>query len=291
MRFTALALITLPVALAVIGGASGCAPINFAAFDAISVGAGGSSSTGGFGGNYHDFDAGKTSSADTGSGGGQSVLKPNSYSYLCGGSKAVCSTDPGSADCAPGGNANMGGGWPDGSTRTCQLVANGTQIQAVCAMAGPAAAGDVCTSATSCQAGLGCVATDVTDLAVCWDFCCGDPEACPPATYCKPTPLIGTQLPIPVCAPVTQCQLLNDGAWCKPGQTCAIVRNDGTTSCIDAGPSLTDGACPCAAGYTCSNATGTCLKLCHIGSNECGNGTCQGGTKPYPVDIGFCVPL
>lgn len=293
MRFTALAsALTLPAlaVLAAIGGASGCAPINLGAI-ALNDGTGGSSSSGGFGGTHNDFDAGRTSSGETGSGGGQSILPTKSLSYLCGGSQPGCSTDPTSSDCAPGGNANMGGAPPDGSTRTCQLVAGGDQIQAVCAMAGAAAAGDVCTSATACQAGLGCAATDVPDLALCQPFCCSDPETCPSATYCKRASLIGTQFPIPVCAPVTQCQLLNDAAWCKPGQTCAIVRNDGTTSCIDAGQSQADGICPCAAGYTCSNATGTCLKLCHIGGDECGKGTCQGGTKPYPADIGFCVMM
>jgi hypothetical protein len=185
----------------------------------------------------------------------------------------------------------MGGGASDASTLTCQLTTDGTQIQASCGMAGPAANGDVCTSATSCQAGLGCVATAVPELSLCQEFCCGDRESCPSATYCKKTPLIGTTLEIPVCAPVTPCELLNDAAHCPTGQTCTIVRNDGTTTCADAGDSEVGGPCPCAAGFTCSSSTGKCLKLCHIGSTDCGaGGTCQGGTKPYPNDIGFCVP-
>jgi hypothetical protein len=289
MRFTGLLLVLAPV-LGVVGCTAGCAPINFAAFDANSTGVGGSSSTGSFGGAYVDFDAGGAGSTGSGDG-GMGVLPPTSYGYLCGGSQPGCSTDPALSDCAPGGNAGMGGGAPDGSTLTCQLTTDGAQIQAACGMAGPAGNGDVCTGPTGCQAGLGCVATSVADLAVCQEFCCGDREACPSATYCKKTPLIGTELEIPVCAPVTPCALLDD-AHCPSGQTCTIVRTDGTTTCTDAGQSKTDGPCPCAAGYTCSNATGTCLKLCHIGSSDCGpGGTCQGGTKPYPVDIGFCVTL
>ena len=293
--FTLRTLLALPTALAVISGIVGCAPINFADFGAgTGTGADGTSASGGFGGAYNGFDGGVTSSAEAGTGGEAMVVPPTTYGYLCGGSMPGCSTDPTSSDCAPGGDPSMGGGSPDGSTRTCQLVAGDTQIDATCGMAGPGASGDVCTSATSCQPGLGCATVgdaDLADLAVCEPFCCGDPEDCPTKTYCKPTSLVGTQLPIPVCTPATQCELLNDDAWCKPGQACAIVRDDGTTSCIDAGPSQADGACPCAAGYNCSAATGTCLKLCHIGSDECGTGICQGGTKPYPQGIGFCVPL
>ena len=284
-----------PAAIAVVGLLSlpGCAPINFADFGVgTGAGAGGSASSGGYGGAIHDFTGGQTTAvaAGTGAGGASVVPTPVFYGYLCGGSDPGCSTDPTSSICAPGGNPGMGDDAPDSGTRTCQLVAADGQIEAACGMAGPGASGDICTSATSCQAGLGCASTGVQDLAVCEPFCCGDLEACPAATYCTQAPLVDTQLPIPVCTHVTPCELLNDAVWCKPTQTCAIVRNDGTTSCLDIGTGEAGGHCPCAAGYTCSYATDTCFQLCRIGSDDCGTGTCQGGTTPYPQGIGFCVP-
>ena len=78
------------------------------------------------------------------------------------------------------------------------------------------------------------------------------------------------------------------------GQTCTIVRDDGTTSCLDPGQGTTDEICPCAAGYYCSPTSNTCLKLCHTinpDPQECGpNGGCQGGVDgPYPEGFGTCV--
>ena len=66
---------------------------------------------------------------------------------------------------------------------------------------------------------------------------------------------------IPVCIPVNTCQLLHDDT-CLNGQTCAIVRADGTTSCVEPGLGHDGDPCSCAAGFTCSKITNTCLKLC-----------------------------
>jgi hypothetical protein len=93
---------------------------------------------------------------------------------------------------------------------------------------------------------------------------------------------------IPLCLKADGCALLQDST-CPTGETCAIVRPDGTTSCIAPGQSTTGESCPCAAGYTCSNATGKCLQLCHLGSTECVNGSCQGGSQLYQAGIGVCV--
>jgi hypothetical protein len=185
----------------------------------------------------------------------------------------------------------MGGGSADGGTSklACQLIADGGQVEAKCGMSGTTAEGDPCNQATDCAAGLGCGATKQT--GVCRQYCCDDPESCPAkTTYCAPAKMAESAEQVPLCVPVKQCQLLADAAWCDAGQTCTIVRNDGTTSCVTPGDHVEGEACPCAAGYMCSNATGTCLKLCHLDGTECGTGTCQGGTAPYPPDIGVCVP-
>ncbi|APR83301.1 Hypothetical protein A7982_08650 [Minicystis rosea] len=224
-------------------------------------------------------------STGSGTGGGSPVA---SYAYLCGGSQATCSPDPGSSDCAPGGNPNMGGAGPDaGSKLTCHLVVDAEHVVAQCGLSGDSGAGDPCNKATDCQAGHGCSATPVT--GICRQYCCGEPELCPQDSYCTPTTIADGDAQVPLCMPVTPCELLSDAVWCKNGQACAIVRNDGTTSCIDPGYGQDGDGCPCAAGYTCSSS-GTCLKLCHVDGDDCGAGTCQGGTLPYPTGIGYCVP-
>jgi hypothetical protein len=270
--------------------AAGCMPVRLLdAFD--DRGAGGA--VAGFGGAGGSHDANITSdtkSGSTGAGGGTGITPdPAGFGYLCGGSQATCSPDPGSTDCAPGGNPGMGGAPSDGGATklACQLIADNGQVVSKCGMAGTAGKNDPCNQATDCQAGYGCGATDLT--GVCRQYCCGDPESCPDDTYCTPTKMAESDQQVPLCAPLKSCKLLADAAYCDPGQTCAIVRNNGATSCVTPGTNTEGEPCPCAAGYMCSNATGTCLKLCHLGGTECGSGTCQGGTAPYPPDIGVCV--
>jgi hypothetical protein len=99
-----------------------------------------------------------------------------------------------------------------------------------------------------------------------------------------------TQNLIPVCVPVDPCVLLSDSSPCAEGSACAIVREDGTTSCVTPGNGTAGDACPCAAGFTCSWADGTCVKLCQTSGDECGaNAFCQGGLEPYPDGFGYCV--
>lgn len=208
-----------------------------------------------------------------------------SYSYLCGGSNAKCT--PGTSDCAPGGNPNMSTG-SAGSTVACQIIPTADGITADCEMVGTYGVGDPCENVAHCAAGLGCV----TNMGggICRQYCCGDVESCPADTYCAPIRMAETAKSIPVCTPVTKCQLLDDSI-CKPGQVCTIVRDDGTTSCIDVGPGKAGDQCPCADGYVCSKINNTCLKLCHIGNDaaDCAGGTCQGGVAGYPQGIGICV--
>ena len=136
-----------------------------------------------------------------------------------------------------------------------------------------------------------------SSVGVCRAYCCADLEACPAGQYCSPSAMFGaSDQPIPVCIAATMCQLLDDAKDCPKGMTCSIVRQDGTTSCVVPGTAVAGDACtgsagPCAAGYVCSPATGTCLELCHTqGGTECDpGGTCQGGTAPFPDGIGFCV--
>jgi hypothetical protein len=275
---------------ATVGLAGGCMPFGSFAADGF-IGAGGATGEGGAGGSQ---DLNITTTAASGTGGGDGSgghpAAAKSYTYLCGGSQPDCSPDPGSTECAPGGPGNMAGTSDAGAKLTCHLLASGDQVTAACGLAGEAGDGALCKQATDCQAGLGCGSTDVADLGVCRQYCCGDVEACPLDTYCTPTVVAEGGAQVPLCQPVTMCALLDDATWCPAGQACTIVREDGTTSCVEPGPGTEGGSCPCAAGYTCWNATNECLKLCHLqGGDECGTGTCQGGAK-YPTGIGVCVP-
>jgi hypothetical protein len=281
MRITRLAFLALSIATPL----AACMPVQLSGSPGL-----GGENTGarsGFGGASNTIGP-KTDTGGAGNGsGGHAPVGPTTLAYLCGGSQAACTPGPDSSDCAPGGNPNLGGGAPDaGATLTCHLVPSGTTAQAKCEFAGMALEGDVCDSAGDCQAGLGCGDTTVT--GVCRQYCCGDPEACPQKTVCQPTLMNEADVEVPLCVPVTPCELLNDAAWCPAGETCTIVRTDGTTSCQDPGQGKDGEGCPCAPGYVCSSGANTCVKLCHVGSDECGTGTCQGGTKPYPAGIGFC---
>ena len=192
---------------------------------------------------------------------------------------------------ATGSGATGSSGSGGTSALDCQITPMGDLPESVCAAVGTGAVKAPCQSASDCGPGLGC-ATDGSQplVALCRPYCCGDFEDCPVETYCAKEPMAeNPSRPIPVCMGVTPCQLLTKGA-CALNKTCAIVRADGTTSCIDTGNGQFCEACPCAAGFTCS-ATGVCQKLCltNMQSNECGLGKCQGGSNNLPSGIGLCV--
>jgi len=228
---------------------------------------------------------------------------PITYTALCGDgdcdpSYDGCVAPSGAGGRDPGGSgmggAAAGGGGSDSDTPTCHIGSNDGVPFPSCSTAG---AGDVlgpCQSDLDCGAGLGCVVSDATSqpvTGVCQRYCCGDLEACGPDTYCAPQPLFADPtLDIPVCTQAVPCMLLTEGA-CREGQTCTVVRADGTTSCVPVGDGGQCSACPCGPGFVCSNSTGTCQKLCHTdGVGECtgASGTCQGGSN-LPGGVGVCI--
>jgi hypothetical protein len=194
------------------------------------------------------------------------------------------------ADLCGAGECVVGGG-ECGATETCQLIpVEGTAIGA-CGPAGKSDDGFACKTAQDCLSGMGCAASP-NGGGVCKNYCCGNPEDCPTKTYCASQPMAEdpTSIAIPVCVPANVCPLLTDGA-CDPGLTCAIVRDDGTTSCVPPGPGQLNEACPCAAGFVCSKLFNQCKKLCHIGKDaeDCGgNATCQAGSSGFPEGFGAC---
>jgi hypothetical protein len=279
------------VALTLAGGCGLIASPNI--FDSKVSGVGGSPVNNG---SFTATGSGQGGGVAFGDGGGPDVNAAAplfSYQYLCGSSSSICVPGGGTDLCAPGGNPIMGGPGLDASVLSCRLVSpDGGPIVAECGMGGGALEGDPCMSAADCAAELGCVASG-TIHGICRNYCCASLESCQADTYCVKAPMADAPaIQIPVCIPAMKCVLLDDST-CPPGLTCTIVREDGTTSCVPpatAGMGTYGQPCPCAAGFTCSWANGTCLQLCHTGSTECGeNGYCQGGLQPYPMGIGYCV--
>jgi hypothetical protein len=101
--------------------------------------------------------------------------------------------------------------------------------------------------------------------------------------------------------------LLTAGS-CPSGQTCAVVKDDGSTSCVVVGKAVAGEPCEgdgssqtggagdpfhCAAGLTCLGAPGsrTCAALCHVDSpTDCPSGTtCTGSAQLFKDgNIGIC---
>ena len=178
----------------------------------------------------------------------------------------------------------------------CQLAVDivSGDVEGLCGFAGDKALNQECFSASDCAPGLGCVG----DNGRCRPYCCDDLEACPASTYCAPAPMAKADVPegtptpfIPVCVAAVNCTLLDDSTCPDETQTCTIVRQDGTTSCVAPGAGKLGDPCSCAAGFVCSTAVNECKQLCHIGSaKDCpSDHSCQGGALNYPDGFGVCV--
>jgi len=184
---------------------------------------------------------------------------------------------------------------PDGTSipTTCKVVAGSVGAEALCVSVGASKLNDPCMKAEDCAEGLGCVATE-TNIGICRAYCCGDVENCPQSTYCTTIKMAGDimspePLRIPVCEVATQCELLNDAA-CPVGKACALVRADGTTSCVEPGLGKLGEPCPCAKDHVCSKEQNMCLKICKEDGEKCPNEMfCQTGSGNFPKGYGVCV--
>ena len=228
---------------------------------------------------------------------GENPPGPVTYADYCGMGACVPSLEActpgglggGGAGGAGGGGGDGGGGAAPAPVYGCQVTIEAGTPKPVCAVTGSGLIDAPCLASSDCSLGLACVRTD-EGAGLCRPYCCGELEACPPSeTYCALAPLFEDPSErIPVCAAVEACTLLAPG-MCDQGEACAVVRNDGTTSCIKAGTGLLCDPCPCAAGYTCNFGTGRCEKLCETqGAGQCEGGSCQGGSS-LPSGIGICI--
>jgi hypothetical protein len=170
-----------------------------------------------------------------------------------------------------------------------------------CSVAGAGMTGNTCSTSTDCGAGFDCVgATSPT----CRHYCCAGNSQCASSDFCDIQPLAAASTTkVPVCMPIEHdgCSLLTSlpnaasPSMCGPDQTCAIVREDGTTGCVEVGGKTADQSCDtdhCAAGYVCLGALNErlCYALCDTTKSECSAPqTCQGGLPLFQdPTVGVC---
>jgi hypothetical protein len=190
-------------------------------------------------------------------------------------------------------------GDPVGACQIRRVEASGDIVRA-CGVSGLGELGSPCASVSDCRPGFGCVGPE--QQGRCLPYCCASEAACGAASYCDPRPLREPGLSeasaprVPVCVPADNCDLgepypcEGDGCTCSEATSCTVVRTDGTTSCREPGEGQVDDPCPCAPGFVCSKAMGTCLKVCSARDGEaaCPFGMCQ-LSQAFPEGWGVCV--
>lgn len=164
------------------------------------------------------------------------------------------------------------------------------QVAPACTPAGPGLDGALCHDPDDCAPGYECVGSP----GACRHYCCEGNTACRADQFCDIQQTAGSAtMNVPVCMPVRQCELLLDQT-CPSGQTCAVVREDGSVSCLAIGSASVGQSCEtehCGAGLVCLGATArSCYALCQMtGPSQCPSGqSCKGG-PPLFVDPGVGV--
>jgi hypothetical protein len=217
--------------------------------------------------------------------------------------------DTGGAPFGEGGNAGAGGQGGDGpgsqpsAAYGCQVSRVNNQPYRSCVTAGTGTASAPCFTAADCRPGLACVTEG--EAGRCLPYCCDAATACDGGSYCAARPLrkaptdsTAAESPlVPVCVPADGCSLEDrypcpSGSECRcQGKTaCMVVRNDGTTTCLEPGSGKQGEACPCAWNHVCSKLTNLCVQICRTDAavNECGAQKCQASSE-LPGNFGFCV--
>jgi hypothetical protein len=185
---------------------------------------------------------------------------------------------------------------PDAAAHACRVVDD--PPHATCdGTAGTGGDAAPCTRSSDCAAGYECVGSAAT-AGQCRHYCC-DSASCntqtPDQFFCDIQPTAtASASKVPVCMPVMQCQLLQQGV-CPDGQQCSIVTMDGTTSCVAIGQAQLDAPCDtdhCAAGLVCLGMVGSrvCWQLCSSSNEACPTGLqCHVGGPLVPEpQIGIC---
>jgi hypothetical protein len=159
----------------------------------------------------------------------------------------------------------------------CHVVQASGRVTQACSAPGTGKNGDQCQSGADCLPSYECVGSP----GQCRHYCCDGDTSCTAAglrAFCDVQPVAGTAADggydgggtfnVPVCMPIGGCTLL--GSDCTPGTTCAIVKDDGTTTCVDVGTAAVGASCEtqhCQAGLTClggGSSPRVCYQLCLV---------------------------
>jgi hypothetical protein len=231
------------------------------------------------------------------------------FDELGDGGAHICAPDT-SNQCAPVGvdsgayypwddaGLGMDGGAVAVALSACHVTTSGQ----TCTGAGLGGDGAQCQSGADCASTFECVGSP----GQCRHYCCGGNATCDGAsgvttgaTFCDVQPLTVGGQPVPVCEPIANCTPLLTGTGagtCPKGETCAVVKDDGTTSCVTIGSAGIGGDCGklhCAAELTCLGPpeSRTCFELCQVDlPTSCPNGkTCMSSAQLFTnANIGIC---
>jgi hypothetical protein len=182
---------------------------------------------------------------------------------------------------------------PAPSVPDAMSAAGVAQVSPACMPAGLGLDGASCHQSNDCAPGYECVGD-----GTCRHYCCAGNAACRLDQFCDIQQTAGgggaTSMNVPVCVSTRQCSLTRPNA-CPQGQTCAVVREDGTESCVAVGSATAGQSCEtehCAAGLVCLGATArTCYALCEmVGAGQCPSPqTCKGGPPLFQdPGVGVC---
>lgn len=223
-----------------------------------------------------------------------------------GGAGEAASAGGQAASAGAGGESGQGGAAPMPGPQAaygCQVTRRNNQPSRECVAAGVGAANAPCFTAADCAPGLACVTEG--EAGRCLPYCCDQASTCEAGSYCAdrslrkaPSDPSDAEPPrVPVCVPADGCSLEDrypcpDGSECRcKGKTaCMVVRDDGTTTCLEPGTGERGDACPCAWNHVCSKLTQQCVKLCRTDAttDECGAQKCQASSE-LPDNFGVCV--
>jgi len=181
-------------------------------------------------------------------------------------------------------------------TPACHVVEQtgtdgGAWVTQTCTIAGSGQDGAQCQASTDCAATFECVGMP----GQCRHYCCAGNTVCDATaspSFCDVQPVVSGKFNVPVCMPISGCALFGT---CPTNQTCAVVKDDGTTSCVEVGEAGVGNSCDethCAAGLTCLGNPGarTCFQLCHVDlPADCPAGTTCSGSAQLSTNPQFGI--
>ncbi len=205
----------------------------------------------------------------------------------------LCLYPPGQTVCDPDDELACSGADAGTPTASCRMASGG----ASCSPVGVKAAGTLCTSSEECGPGLECTGKPGTCHPYCCKGQCGPKEFCTLDRRAEADAGDGPYLArAPVCLPTKACKLLASKETCRIDETCAVVDDNGATSCVAIGAAKVGESCElqnCEARSVCLGTIGSriCLALCESSDlSACEKGaTCKGAAPLFqePV-VGVC---